>query len=123
MPSAAPTTPRILDRYQLDGRVDPEQYASAWDAFAALLSREIPSRLRSGDFHIRHSTPQTTLVVSYNVYDPLGLPSSLIEALPYFDGRPISEALRAIAREKRLRLDKDLLMKLVDFSILVPVPS
>ena len=92
------------------------------DAFAALLSRELPARLRTGDFHVHRATPEATLVVSYNGYDPLSLPCGLMEALPYFDGRPVDEALRAIAREKRLRLDRDLILKLVDFSVLVPVP-
>ena len=155
---------RTLDRYQLDGRVDSEQYAAIWgewagrereffeecgrhvkrlgweevlaicgpdvqvsaqlvrDAFDALLSREVPARVRTGDFHVHLCTPQSALVVSYNGYDPLCLPCSLLEVLPYFDGRPVGEVLRKIAREKKLRLDRDLILKLVDFSILVPVP-
>ena len=92
------------------------------DTFAALLSRELPARLRTGDFHVHRATPEATLVISYNGYDPLCLRGRLMEALPYFDGRPVGEVLRKIAREKKLRLDRDLILKLVDFSILVPVP-
>ena len=46
-----------------------------------------------------------------------------MEALPYFDGRPVGDALRAIAREKKLNIDRDLILKLTDFGILVPVQS
>jgi hypothetical protein len=62
------------------------------------------------------------LVVSYNGYDPLCLPGRLMEGLSYFYGRPVDEVLRTIAREKKLRLDQDLVLKLIDFSVLVPVP-
>jgi hypothetical protein len=158
-------SPRILDRYQIDERVNPDRYSEVWgtwagrerelfeecgrlvkqlswqevlaicgpdvqvsvrlvrEAFDALLSREVPARLRAGDFTIHGCTTKSALVVSYNGYDPLRLPSGLMEALRYFDGRPVAEALSAIAREKRLRLHRDLILKLVDFSILVPVPS
>jgi hypothetical protein len=164
-PPPEPITPsRTIDRFQIDGRVDPEQHAAVWgewagrerelfdacghlverlgwqevleicgpglqisarlvrDYFDALLSRNIPPRLRVGEFQIHPVSEKTTLVVSYNGYDPLCLQGSLMEALPYFDGRPVADALRAIESEKHLRLDRELLLKLVDFSILVPVP-
>lgn len=163
-PPPEPSTPsRTIDRFQLDGRADPEKYAAAWgawagrerelfdacghlverlgwqevlaicgpgvrisarlvtDSFDALLSRDLPPRLRCGEF-MAHSNPGgNALVVSYNGYDPLCLPTSLVEALPYFDGRPVADALRAIEKSKHLRLDLPLVRKLVDFSILVPV--
>ena len=156
---------RGLDRYQLDEKVNPAQYAEVWgaragherkffeecgrrvgrlgwpdvaaicgpevqllaisakDAFGALLSRDVPPRLRVGDFLVHRSTRSAALVVSYTEYDPLSIPKDLMEALPYFDGRPVGEALRAIAREKKLNIDRDLIIKLTDFGILVPVQS
>ena len=162
-PPDSTASPRMLDRFQLDARVDPEQRAAIWgewagrereffeecgrhveklgwqevlaicgpevqisvqlarDSFAALLSREFPSRLRTGVFHVHRATPEAALVVSYNGYDPLRLPGSLMEALPYFDGRPVADALRAIDGEKHLRLDPELILRLVDYSVLVPV--
>ncbi len=69
------------------------------------------------------SPAKIALAVSYNGYDPLRLPNSLMEALPYFDGRLVVDALRAIEREKHLRLDTGLIRKLVDYAILVPVPD
>jgi len=165
-PPPAPAVPsRTIDRFQLDGRVDPEQYAAVWgawtgrerelfdacgglverlcwqevldicgpgvtisarlvkDSFDALLSKELPSRLCCGAFMIHHITGRNALVVSYNGYDPLCLPNNLVEALPFFDGRPVADALRAIEKAKRLRLDPDLVLKLADFSIMEPVPK
>jgi hypothetical protein len=94
----------------------------ARDGFAALLSRKLPARLRLGALDLHRATPESALVVSYNGHDPLRLPGRLMEALPYFDGRTVRDALRAIEREKELRLDPELVLRLVDFSVLVPVP-
>jgi hypothetical protein len=58
------------------------------------------------------------MVSSYSEFDPLCLPTELVEALALFDGRPVAEALRAIEKEKKLRLDRGLVLKLVDFGIL-----
>jgi hypothetical protein len=163
-PPPEPRTPsRTIDRFQLDGRADPVQYAAVWgawagrerelfdacghlverlgwqevlaicgpgvqisarlvkDSFDALLSRDLPPRLRCGEYMVHSIAGRDALVVSYNGYDPLRLPKSLVEALPFFDGRPVAEVLRAIEKAKHLRLDRDLLVKLADFSILVPV--
>jgi hypothetical protein len=158
---AAPT--RTIDRFQLDGRVDPEHYAAQWgewagrerelfdacghlveplgweevlaicgpgvrisarlvkESFEALLVRDAPPRLRVGEFMIHRIVGRHALIVTYNGYDPLRLPNSLVEALPCFDGRPVTDALRAIEREKHQRHDPALVRKHVDFSILVPV--
>ena len=62
-------------------------------------------------------------MVSYSEYDPLVLPAELLAVLPRFDGRPVEEVLRVIEEEERLRLDRDLLRRLVDFQILVRAPS
>jgi hypothetical protein len=161
LPPPVRTSPApALDRYQLDGRADPNRYAAVWgkragrerefyqecgelvqrlsweqvlaicgpgvgisarqvqDAFSALLSREVPRRLRVAELCVQ-STRNAALVCTYNSYDPLRLPGSLMEALPYFDGRPVDDALRTIENEKRLRLAPELVRKLVDFSILV----
>jgi hypothetical protein len=93
------------------------------DSFTALLSRDLPPRLRVGEYQIQPVTSKAVLVMSYNGYDPLRLPASLVEALPHFDGRTVADVLRAIEREKHLRLDTGLIRKLVDYSILVPDPD
>jgi hypothetical protein len=43
-----------------------------------------------------------------------------MELLPYFDGRPTEDVLAAIADERGIRLEPDLVRKLVDFMLLVP---
>ena len=93
------------------------------DSFDALLSRVAPPLLRCGEYMVHWITGKNALVVSYNGYDPLCLPNSLVDALQFFDGRPVADALRAIEKAKHLRLDMDLVLKLADFSILVPVPK
>lgn len=166
LPPPVPAAPVfMLDRYQLDGRVDPRRYAAAWgeragrerayyrrcaelvqdmgwrqvlavcgpevtirarqarDAFREVRSRGIPPRLRVGDYHIVEAAPEASLVASYSGFDPLRLPAAVLEALPFFDGRPAADALRTIERKKRLRFDRELVRKLIDFAILVPVPE
>ena len=89
-------------------------------AFGQLLERELPDRLRVGEIVTLRADPRAFLVASYNGFDPLSLPRELVEALPWFDGRPVVEALQAIQREKKVRLESDLVLRLVDFGILVP---
>jgi hypothetical protein len=43
-----------------------------------------------------------------------------MELLQYFDGRPVVDALAAIADERGVRLDSALIRKMVDFKLLVP---
>ena len=62
-------------------------------------------------------------VTAYSGNDPLKLPRKLLEALPYLQGQPISEALQAIEREKGLRLSRDVVRKLIDFDILAAEPE
>lgn len=155
--------PRVLDRFQLDGKADPEAYAAVWgrwrnretqfyarcarlvaglswpevlalcgpqtriaarlavQAFKALTTRELPSRLRLGPLHLQPLGAASCLVVTYSGFDPLRLPTELLDALSSFDGQAgIADTLHAIARHKGLRLSRDLLRKLADFEVLVP---
>lgn len=93
---------------------------SARRAFAELASTPLPGRLRAGPFVVLGAARRRVTVAAYSQYDPLLLPAELLGALPYFDGRPVGEALRSIVREKRLRLDPGLLRRLIDFRVLVP---
>lgn len=92
-------------------------------AFDELLSPTVPERLRAGDYRVAQAAPGWSLLTSYSGFDPLRLPSALMEALPCFDGRPVDEVLRSIERRKRLRLGRDLVQRLVDFRRLVPQPG
>jgi hypothetical protein len=90
------------------------------ESFGLLLARDLPPRLAVGEMRVHRADSRVALVGTYSTYDPLSLPNELMEALPYFDGRPVQNALRAIAKHKRLRLNRDLLLRLVDFEVLVP---
>jgi hypothetical protein len=46
------------------------------------------------------------------------VPAEVLELLAYFDGRPTSEALAAICKEKGICLDAALVRKMVDFELL-----
>jgi hypothetical protein len=92
----------------------------AQQAYQALRSEELPERLTAGTFRILSTGPENVRVVSYTGSDPLDLAPEVLEILPYFDGRPISQALRAIEKERGLRVEQDLVRKLADFEILLP---
>jgi hypothetical protein len=92
----------------------------ARQAHQALGSEELPERLTAGTFHILSTGRENVRVVSYTGSDPLDLAPEILEILPYFDGRPISQAVRAIEKERRVRVEEDLIRKLADFEILIP---
>jgi hypothetical protein len=41
--------------------------------------------------------------------------------LPYFDGRPTAEALQEVAAKENTIFSQDLIRRLVDFGVLIPV--
>jgi hypothetical protein len=47
----------------------------------------------------------------------------LLEALPYFGGRPTDQALDTIGAEEGIGISRALIRRLADFEILVPPPS
>ena len=89
-------------------------------AFEALLSEGRPTRLTAGPFRVLSTSHEGVRVVGYSGSDPLDLDPAVMEVLPYFDGRPTAEALRAIEKELKVRVEDDLVRKLADFEILVP---
>jgi len=92
----------------------------ALDRYRDLVASETPGRLSLGPFRILAAGRERTRVFGYSGLHPLDLPSELMVALPYFDGRSMAEALRLIRVEKGLRIQPDLVRKLADFEILVP---
>jgi hypothetical protein len=95
----------------------------ARQAHQALRSEELPGRLTAGSFHILSTGRENVRVVSYTGTDPLDLAPEILEILPYFDGRPVSQAVRAIEEERGVRVEEDLIRKLADFEILLPEQS
>lgn len=93
------------------------------EAYQALVSEDIPHLLQVRpvrDILLEYSSCR---VVSYSHYDPLRLPATLISVLPSFDGRPMEQVLEAVAAEAQIRLDRELVRKLVDFEVLAPPPA
>jgi len=91
------------------------------DAYRDLLSEQIPDRLKATVLQVVSMSEDSYSISPYNPYDPLKLPKDLFNALGYFDGRPTSEALDAIADREGLELDPSLVRKLTDFGVLVAV--
>jgi hypothetical protein len=90
------------------------------DAYRDLTSNDIPSSLKAGQMHLVRITRDVARVSTYSAFDPLDIPTAVMESLHYFDGRPTDDALALIAAEKGIRLDPSLVRKMVDFGLLVP---
>jgi hypothetical protein len=90
------------------------------EAYAKLVSDEIPERLRLGPVLIEPIDAERSRVVTYSTNDALDIPRRLVEVLHYFDGRPTSEALDRLADEQRIKLQRELVRRLVDFNVLRP---
>jgi hypothetical protein len=90
-------------------------------AFADLTSFELPSGLQIGYWKkVLPLNADTYRVWTYNQYDPLDLPKSVLDCLRYFDGRTTQEAIDTIFSEQGLRIETRDLRKLTDFGILIP---
>lgn len=89
-------------------------------AYDRLTSDDIPSNLSVGRFEVLQVQRAMTRVNTYNAFDPLDVPNAVMELLQYFDGRPVVDALAAIADERGVSLDAALIRKMVDFKLLVP---
>lgn len=89
-------------------------------AYGRLLSDDVPRALNVGPIQLVHVRNGVARINSYDGYDPLDVPTSVMELLYYFDGRPTEAALSAIAEERGLRLEPALVRKMVDLGLLVP---
>jgi hypothetical protein len=87
------------------------------DAYARLGATSVPRRLRRRELHVLPSTNDHCRVTTYRIYDPLELPTALVDALHRFDGRPTPEILAELRREDGVVLDADALRQLVDFEV------
>ena len=91
----------------------------ARDAYNKLTSNELPALLKLGPFQIIHTDQNSTRVVAYSQMDPLDLPRSLLDVLPYFDGRPTYQAISDVSAAEGVNLHPELIRKLTDFGLLV----
>ncbi len=90
------------------------------EAYRRLISPEIPEYLEVVELQYQPVGKETCRVTVYRSTDPLIMSHKVISVLGYFDGRPTEEALQNIIEEKRIRVERTLLQRLVDFKILVP---
>jgi hypothetical protein len=88
--------------------------------YRRLTSEKVHPALKVGRFHVEQIEAGCTRVSTYLASDPLDVPDTLMQLLPFFDGRPTDEALAVIAQERGINLDPELVRKLVDFQLLVP---
>ncbi len=91
--------------------------------FAALQSNTLPEALRVKDFTAEDVGEGMARIWSYSLYNSIDLPREIVDVLNYFDGRPVSEVVKQIEKEKAIRIDTDSLHKMTDYEILVPVSS
>ena len=76
--------------------------------------------LKAGSVHLVQLRHDMTRVSAYSICDPIDIPRIVMESLHYFDGRPVPDAVGAIAAEKGVVMDQSLVLKMVDFGVLVP---
>jgi hypothetical protein len=93
------------------------------EAYRRLTSEDIPARLKVGAVNVMRMDRKSCQVWAHNGADPLELSRALMDLLPYFDGRPTTEALQAIEAAEGARIDPALVRRLVDFGILIPHES
>lgn len=84
-----------------------------------LVAVNAPTRLRTGNYKIVNTSESHVRVTTYSPYDPLDIPKLVLEALAYFNGRPLTEALDIITREKNIPLNSKVLHTLMDFGVLI----
>jgi hypothetical protein len=91
------------------------------EQYRILTSDEIPPALKVGSVQLVQISRGASRVSAYSAFDPIEIPSIVMDSLHYFDGRPTREAVEAIAREKEVRLEPSLVRKMADFGVLIQV--
>ena len=89
------------------------------EAYRKLISDEVPAALKVGTVQLVQLRHDVTRLSAYSNFDPIDVPRVVMESLHYFDGRPVSDALAAIASEKNVLMERSLVRKMVDFGLLV----
>ena len=93
-------------------------------SYQKLMSKEVQPFLRAGVWkNIKQVNENVYRIWSYNRYDPFDLPRSVLDALPYFNGRVTNEVVRTIEQERGLNLEASYIRKLTDFGVLVPIKN
>lgn len=88
-------------------------------AFGAIAIKEVPQVLHPGTFKVVDLDEIEVRVWSYSEFDTVDLPKSILPLIAYFDGSPTTQVLNRIEKDSGVRLESDLLRKLIDFKVLV----
>jgi hypothetical protein len=78
---------------------------------------ELPERPNAAFVQITPRGERIRLA-TYSTMDELEVPAAVGRLLPYFNGRPLGEALEAIKTHERMAVDASFVRKLTDFGVL-----
>jgi hypothetical protein len=93
-------------------------------AYATHMRVELPETLHAAPVATMELGLGQSVVSGYNLNDMLVIPAALARALNYFDGRcATADVVRTIRSETGEAVDSGVLMRLIDFKVLVPLPD
>lgn len=88
--------------------------------YHALINKQPLLKLKLNDLKIVKLAGASMQLSTYSTLDPPQMLTASLAALPHFDGRAVDEMVADVIKQKKLRLTPPVLLKLVDFGILVP---
>lgn len=88
------------------------------EAYSRLMSDSVPDHPTVALVRITPRGRDRVRLATYSPTDALEVPAVVAAALPYFDGRPVAEALENVRQGEGVRVDPSLVRKLTDFGVL-----
>jgi hypothetical protein len=92
------------------------------DAYAKLMSDEIPARPIAALVQITPRGRDRVRIATYSGIDALEMPASVANLISYFDGRPVAETVDEISRTEGVIVDPSFIRKLADFGVMRDQP-
>jgi hypothetical protein len=89
-------------------------------SYEAMLAPHQPLNLKAGPYTSEYIGNNTYRVWAYSKFDPLDIPASIFNMLPYFDGRPVELALKAMKNDRGFIFDTSWIPILTQSLILIP---
>jgi Fe-S-cluster containining protein len=93
------------------------------EAYNDLVGNSLPERARVAPFQIVGALDGKLRVVAYSVNDPLLVSRRVIEALPFFDGRPVRDTLATVREQLGLEMDPKTVRRLLDFRLIESISA
>jgi len=90
------------------------------ESYQCLIDDALPASLAVGEHKVVTTGSETSCVTGFSPVDVIEVPNGLLRALPRFEGRSTEEALRLVAEEEGLTVDRAQVRILVDLEILRP---